>query len=66
MFDLIYSPEETVLMRDARMAGCQVLGGAEMLIGQAAEQYRIWTGEEAPNEVMAKAFKFGTAGINQG
>lgn len=66
VFDLIYSPEETVLMRDARMAGCQVLGGAEMLIGQAAEQYRIWTGEEAPNEVMAKAFKFGTAGINQG
>ncbi|MBS1791880.1 MAG: shikimate dehydrogenase [Acidobacteria bacterium] len=55
VYDLIYTPEETVLLRDAKAAGCQTLGGLAMLVGQAAEQFRLWTGQEAPLEVMWQA-----------
>lgn len=55
VYDLIYNPLETQLLKDARAAGCQTLGGMEMLIGQAAEQFRLWTGEAAPTEVMWQA-----------
>ncbi len=48
VYDLIYTPEETALLRDAREAGCQTLGGLAMLVGQAVEQFRLWTGMEAP------------------
>jgi len=55
VYDLVYNPEETVLLRDAREAGGQTLGGLAMLVGQAAEQFRLWTGLEAPVEVMWQA-----------
>ncbi len=54
VYDLIYNPVETALLRDARAAGCQTLGGLAMLIGQAAEQFRLWTGQEAPVDLMMK------------
>ena len=52
VYDLIYTPEETALLREAKAAGCRTLGGLAMLVGQAAEQFRLWTGEDAPIEVM--------------
>jgi 3-dehydroquinate dehydratase/shikimate dehydrogenase len=52
VYDLIYNPLETQLLKDAKAAGCQTLGGMAMLLGQAAEQFRLWTGENAPLEVM--------------
>ncbi len=52
VYDLIYTPEETALLRDAKRAGCRTLGGLAMLVGQAAEQFRLWTGLEAPVDVM--------------
>lgn len=52
VYDLIYTPEETALLREAKEAGCRTLGGLAMLVGQAAEQFRLWTGEDAPIEVM--------------
>ncbi|MGE0130767.1 MAG: shikimate dehydrogenase [Blastocatellales bacterium] len=55
VYDLIYTPEETALLRDAKQAGCQTLGGLAMLVGQAAEQFRLWTGLEAPVDVMWRA-----------
>ncbi|MEK7831815.1 MAG: shikimate dehydrogenase, partial [Acidobacteriota bacterium] len=55
VYDLIYTPEETALLRDAKAAGCQALGGLAMLVGQAAEQFRLWTGLEAPLNVMWQA-----------
>ncbi|MFZ4629103.1 MAG: shikimate dehydrogenase [Blastocatellia bacterium] len=55
VYDLVYTPEETRLLREARAAGCRTLGGLEMLIGQAAEQFRLWTGQEAPLEAMREA-----------
>ncbi|MEP7272454.1 MAG: shikimate dehydrogenase [Acidobacteriota bacterium] len=49
VYDLVYNPVETVLLRDARRMGCKMLGGGAMLEAQAAEQYRLWTGEESVN-----------------
>jgi 3-dehydroquinate dehydratase/shikimate dehydrogenase len=55
VYDLIYTPEETALLSDAKRAGCRTLGGLAMLVGQAAEQFRLWTGLEAPVDVMWQA-----------
>ncbi|MFN0084121.1 MAG: shikimate dehydrogenase [Blastocatellia bacterium] len=52
VYDLIYTPEETALLRAARAAGCATLGGMEMLLAQAGEQFRLWTGLPAPLDVM--------------
>lgn len=60
VYDLIYVPEETALLRDAREADCQTLGGLAMLVGQAAEQFRLWTGTEAPVETMWRAVSLPT------
>lgn len=45
VYDLVYNPLETRLLRDAAEAGCRTLGGLEMLRGQASEQFRLWTGK---------------------
>lgn len=57
VYDLVYNPAETLLIREAKKAGVQTLGGLEMLIAQGAEQFKIWTGREAPLEAMAAAVK---------
>jgi shikimate 5-dehydrogenase len=54
-YDLVYNPIETLFLREARKAGCETLGGLPMLIAQAAEQFKLWTGREAPEEVMLAA-----------
>jgi shikimate dehydrogenase len=55
VYDLVYNPAETRLMREAKTAGVPTLGGLEMLIAQGAEQFRIWTGLDAPVEQMRAA-----------
>lgn len=52
VYDLIYNPLETQLLQEATAADCQTLGGMAMLLGQAAEQFRLWTGQDAPLDVM--------------
>lgn len=54
-YDLVYNPLETRFMREARHAGCETIGGLEMLVAQAAEQFHLWTGNAAPVEVMRDA-----------
>jgi shikimate dehydrogenase len=56
VFDAVYEPAETRLLRDARARGARTVGGKWMLIEQALEQIRIWTGESAPAEALAAAF----------
>lgn len=54
-YDLVYNPSETLFMREAKAAGCQTLGGMEMLVAQARHQFKLWTGRDAPAEVMHAA-----------
>jgi len=60
VMDAVYDPPETALLREARQRGCETLGGKWMLVEQAAEQIRLWTGREPPLEVMAEAFDAAT------
>jgi shikimate dehydrogenase len=52
VYDLVYNPPTTRLMREALAAGCRVLGGPEMLVAQAAAQFRWWTGRDASQDLM--------------
>ena len=55
VYDLVYNPPETPLLREAANAGASTLGGLPMLVYQGAAAFELWTGKEAPVEVMMKA-----------
>lgn len=55
VFDIVYNPLETPLLREAREAGAETLGGLAMLVYQGAASFQLWTGREAPLEVMFQA-----------
>jgi 3-dehydroquinate dehydratase/shikimate dehydrogenase len=55
VYDLVYNPERTRLLREAAAAGCETIGGLDMLVAQAAEQFRWWTGVAPPAAVMRAA-----------
>jgi len=52
VFDAVYNPRRTRLLRDAAAAGCRVVEGMEMFLGQAMVQFELWTGRPAPTETM--------------
>ncbi|SRR6266404_1705512 len=54
-YDLVYTPKETVFIREASQAGCTVIGGIEMLVSQAMAQFKLWTGIQAPAQVFHEA-----------
>jgi shikimate dehydrogenase len=56
VLDAVYDPPETRLLRDARARGARTVGGKWMLVEQAVEQIRLWSGRAAPADVMAAAF----------
>lgn len=55
VYDLVYNPAETRFMREAKSVGCQTAGGLEMLVAQARLQFKLWTGKEAPEDVIQSA-----------
>ena len=55
VFDMVYNPLETLLLRKAREQGKAVIQGLEMFLEQAAAQFEIWTGETAPRALMKRA-----------
>ena len=57
VFDAVYDPPRTRLLCDAAERGARTVAGKWMLVEQAAEQIRLWSGREAPREVMAEAFE---------
>ena len=61
VYDLVYNPEVTRLQQDARNLnrGIVCIGGLEMLLGQAEEAFRLWTGRDLPIEVVRKAIAGG-------
>jgi 3-dehydroquinate dehydratase / shikimate dehydrogenase len=54
VFDLVYNPIDTPLIRMAREKGMPVVTGVEMFVHQGARQFEIWTGKPAPEEEMLR------------
>lgn len=54
VFDTIYNPIETRLLREAKTQGCKIVGGLPMFINQAAAQFELWTGVTPPPELIRK------------
>jgi 3-dehydroquinate dehydratase/shikimate dehydrogenase len=57
VFDTVYNPESTLLIKEARECGCEVITGVEMFIRQAALQFYLFTGQEAPGEHMRQTLR---------
>ncbi|HEX5425200.1 MAG TPA: shikimate dehydrogenase [Candidatus Acidoferrales bacterium] len=55
VFDMIYRPRETRLLRLAARRGIKTISGIEMLVAQGFAQWEIWTGRRAPENVMQQA-----------
>jgi 3-dehydroquinate dehydratase/shikimate dehydrogenase len=55
VYDLVYNPAETQLLKEAKSAGAMTLNGFDMLIAQAVRQFEIWTGLKAPVDEMTDA-----------
>ncbi len=55
VFDLVYNPQETPLLNAAKAKGATAVSGLGMLVYQAAESFRLWTGQDASVERMLEA-----------
>jgi shikimate dehydrogenase len=54
VFDAVYNPMSTKLMKDAEEAGARTLGGLRMLVYQGAAAFKLWTGLNAPEALMLR------------
>jgi shikimate dehydrogenase len=54
VFDIVYNPLETRLLKEAKASGAKTVSGVSMLVYQGAEAFRLWTGIEPPVELMKK------------
>jgi 3-dehydroquinate dehydratase / shikimate dehydrogenase len=52
VFDSVYTPPRTTLIKEAESVGCATVSGLEMFVGQAAEQFTYFTGLEAPKDLI--------------
>jgi shikimate dehydrogenase len=57
VFDIVYNPLETKLLKEAKKAGAKTIPGIDMLIFQGAEAFKIWLKKEAPLNAMERAVK---------
>lgn len=57
VFDLVYNPPRTRLLKEAEMEGADTLSGVEMLVYQGAESFQLWTGRRAPIDLMLRVVK---------
>ena len=55
VMDIVYTPLQTRLLQEAELAGCQTINGLAMLLYQGAAQFELWTGLQAPVEVMRQS-----------
>ncbi len=60
IFDTVYNPENTLLIKEARSQGCHVVTGVEMFVQQAALQFRLFTDLDVPVDVMRQTLKRAT------
>ncbi|MDH3394184.1 MAG: shikimate dehydrogenase [Desulfobulbaceae bacterium] len=61
VMDIVYAPLETKLLREAKAAGCKTVDGLAMLLLQGAAQFELWTGVDAPVDVMRERLLAGLA-----
>ena len=59
VYDIVYKPVNTELIKHAKKANSQIIYGYEMLLGQATRSFEIWLKQKAPYEVMKKAIMGG-------
>jgi len=57
IYDVVYNPIETQLLLEAKAVGARTLGGLGMLVYQGAKAFELWTGKEAPIDIMFEAAK---------
>lgn len=57
VFDTVYIPATTRLLREACARGCRVVGGVELLVAQGAAQYELWHGRPAPRETLRQTLR---------
>lgn len=63
VFDIVYASGDTRLLREAKQQGARIIPGTEMLLHQGMAQFKLFTGHEAPEDAMRKAF---AAALSQG
>jgi shikimate dehydrogenase len=66
VYDLVYNPIETLLLKQARKRGCRTLTGVKMLVYQGAAAFQRWTGIWPPTAIMEAAVRKGLDGKNFG
>jgi len=57
VFDTVYTPETTMLIREAKSRGARVITGVELFIRQAGDQFKLFTGKDAPLDLMGKVLR---------
>jgi 3-dehydroquinate dehydratase/shikimate dehydrogenase len=57
VLDTVYTPETTLLIKEAKLRGCHVITGVDMFVRQAAAQFRLFTGQDAPVEFLRTVMK---------
>jgi 3-dehydroquinate dehydratase/shikimate dehydrogenase len=60
VFDAVYNPEQTLLIKEARQKGCRIVTGVDMFVQQAALQFKLFTERDAPDDIMRRALKRAT------
>lgn len=63
VFDTVYNPESTLLIKEARDHGCTVITGVDMFVGQAELQYYLFTGSKPPKSIMRETLKRATGPV---
>jgi shikimate 5-dehydrogenase len=58
VYDLVYNPPSTRMMRDGAAGGCRTIGGLDMLVAQARKQTEYWTGCQPDEAVMREAARW--------
>lgn len=66
VFDTIYNPETTMMVREARGRGCHVITGVDMFVRQAGLQYKLFTGLEPPLALMRELVHKALSPVNLG
>ncbi|MDK1032506.1 MAG: shikimate dehydrogenase, partial [Planctomycetia bacterium] len=54
VYAAVYNPIETLLIRQAKSAGCITVSGIDHFVRQAVEQFELWTGRDAPVDLMRR------------